>query len=539
MKVSIVLVALLIVAAIGGITIGLLIGAEYRSPDSAEGLIYPGVTIAESSVAGLTRRQAIAQIASMLPVPEQTGITISAGGQTWQMTWAAVGQAYDVTAAVESAYLVGTDRPWWLGAYTVIRPTSTNIEVPFVAADPELVRAYVERIAERVALSPQDATLKINGSRIDSAPAQDGQFLDIDQATEQALAALADGSTAVSLTVTGIPPRVTSVEPALSQAEALARESFTVVVNDPLVLPGDQKGTPDAPVTPGYRAEFTADGNQILRWIRVSQRDSGFHLDFDDPSIRSWVEDVADQLNPSRTMDVDATTAEIAERLRGGGEFRVLARVSRPASTYTVKSGDTFFDIAFNHGFPQWHLERANPDVDPGVIYVGQNLVIPSLDTLFPYPLVEGKRIEIDLPTQMLRAYEEETMVFELRISSGISSTPTLQGQFQILFKEEMAFARRWRLDMPYFMGFYEERESFFNGIHELPITASGVRLSPGVLGYPASYGCIIVGRDVAQELFEWSDIGTLVRVRGVAPGTPFGRQTLRDIAPLVEDPPD
>jgi LysM repeat protein len=535
-KLLLLFVGLLCVAVIGGIAGILLIGADYRAPDG-EGRIYPGVTIRGMSVEGFTRREAVSKVTATLPVPEQTGLTISAGGQTWNMTWAAVGQAYDVTSAVDAAYLVGAEQPWWLGAYFVLRPHNVELDVPLTPADPTRVRAYVERIAERVELAPQDATLTLDGSRITGTPSREGQVLDVDQATTQVLEALAAGAPTVELATTPVLARILSPEPALSRAQALARLSFTLVVDDPLVLRSDPKGTPDAPVTPGYRAEFVADGNQIAHWLRLSQRDGAYQIDFDVMAIRAWVESVAGEIDPARLLDVDGTTARIAQTLRAGGEPRISVRVSHPSSTYTVKGGDTFFDIAYNHGFPQWHLEKANPDVDPGLIDIGQQLVIPSLDTLFPHPLIEGKRIEIDLPTQTLRAFEAEAMVFELRISSGISSTPTLQGQFQVLFKEEMAFAPRWRLDMPFFMGFYEEREGFFNGIHELPITAYGVRLSSGVLGYPASYGCIIVGRDVAQELFEWSEVGTLVRVRGVAPGTPFGRPTLLDIAPLIDDP--
>ena len=61
----------------------------------------------------------------------------------------------------------------------------------------------------------------------------------------------------------------------------------------------------------------------------------------------------------------------------------------------------------------------------------------------------------------------------------------------------------------------------FYNGIHELPIAASGNRLWGGVLGWPASYGCIILDIGDAEKLYEWAPIGTLVRVAGTAPGTP------------------
>ncbi len=179
----------------------------------------------------------------------------------------------------------------------------------------------------------------------------------------------------------------------------------------------------------------------------------------------------------------------ILEALRSGGTNRAEAVVTHHPSATPCSSAIRSSISPMHTDSPQWRLQQANPDVDPGLIDVGQVLTIPSIDVLFPHPPVRGKRIEIDLPTQTLRAYEGDAQRFEFKVSSGISTTPTLAGQFQILFKEEMAFAQRWHLDMPYFMGFYAEGEDFYNGIHELPITSYGTRLSPYVLGWPASYG--------------------------------------------------
>ncbi|MCU0522424.1 MAG: L,D-transpeptidase family protein, partial [Anaerolineae bacterium] len=325
-----------------------------------------------------------------------------------------------------------------------------------------------------------------------------------------------------------IAAEIPTAEPALSQAQALLSRPFVVVVDDPLT--GD-------PELGGFHTEFSADPSEIGGWLRPLRRRGQITLNFDTRAVRDWVQGLAPQVGEGRVLEADKTAARVLETLRAGATNRVVALVSHPPSTYTVQAGDTFFDIAYNHGFPQWRLEQANPDVDPGLIDIGQELVIPSIDVLFPYPLVPDKRIEIDLPTQTLRAFDGDAQRFEFKVSSGISTTPTLAGQFQILFKEEMAFAQRWHLDMPYFMAFYAEREDFFNGIHELPITSYGTRLSPYVLGWPASYGCIILNVDDAAALYHWADIGTLVRVEGVAPGTPFGQQTLLDIAPVVEEP--
>jgi lipoprotein-anchoring transpeptidase ErfK/SrfK len=170
-------------------------------------------------------------------------------------------------------------------------------------------------------------------------------------------------------------------------------------------------------------------------------------------------------------------------------------------------------------------LEEANPEVEPDELLIGMELTIPSIDVLFPEPLVPGKRIEIDLPEQRLRAFEDDELVYGFTCSTGMTSTPTIAGQFQVLFKEPEAYAQRWSLDMPYFMAIYYERPGFANGIHELPINAAGQRLWSSVLGWPASYGCIILNVGDAEVLYDWAPVGTLVRIEGVAPGTPIYRE--------------
>jgi len=225
-------------------------------------------------------------------------------------------------------------------------------------------------------------------------------------------------------------------------------------------------------------------------------------------------------LGPERLLDANETLTRIVAAL-SAGEHQAQARIRHPEGTYVVQPGDNFFDIAYGFGFPQWRLEEANPDVDPEALAIGMEMVIPSIDVLFPHPLVPGKRIEISLPEQRLRAYEEGQMVYDFTCSSGMTSTPTIAGQFQVLFKEPSAYASRWSLEMPYFMAVYQEGPDFANGIHELPITSYGKRLWAGVLGWPASYGCIILDIGDAEVLYNWAPVGTLVRITGVAPGTP------------------
>lgn len=538
--------------ALLGILILFVIGVSLWVGDQYRRLIYPGVSVTAPfapavDVGGLSRGAARRMLTDHLPNPADQTLTVRVEDQSRQLTWAQVGQGYDIEAAVDAAYRADRDRVWWLAIVVVLRPTEHVVEAPLKPADPDVVRGYLDAIANEIATAPKDAALAIENGQVVVTDAVPGQQLDAATATNQVLHALASGAGEVELQADAISPRIKTPEPARAAAEAILSRPLTVTVHDPLT--GDKESG-------GYRTTLTAPPSEISTWLWIIERDQQYHLNVRPTEARRWLASSipaeARQATPDtransadgggeqnvaeRYIDVNTTAARITEALRRG-EHSVNAVVQHPERTYIVRPGDVFYDIAYLHGFPQWQLEQANPDVEPGLIDVGQELIIPSIDVLFPHPLVPGKRIEVDLPTQTLTAYEDDVPVFEFSVSSGISTTPTLAGQFQILFKEEDAFAQRWRLDMPFFMGFYEEGADFYNGFHELPITAYGTRLSAGVLGYPASFGCIILDVGDAEALYRWADVGTLVRVYGVAPGTPFGHETLNDIAPLTGEP--
>ena len=52
------------------------------------------------------------------------------------------------------------------------------------------------------------------------------------------------------------------------------------------------------------------------------------------------------------------------------------------------------------------------------------------------------------------------------------------------------------------------------NGIHALPILSSGKTLWAGLLGQPASFGCVILGTADAQTLYNWAEVGTPVIIQ-------------------------
>jgi len=537
------LLAAIVVALVLAVGIAALL-YESRTRDQ----IYPGVSVCYGAGRGLeqsdglvqstcidlgkmTVDEAAATLALALPAPESQGVELHAGERFWDLTWAEVGQRYDYEGMAEAAYAAGRDAKGLAQLLDSLRLRSEGyaVSVQIIPADPDKVSQALARLAGALYIPPAEAKLQLGAGNVSATPGEAGQHLNIEASTARVLQALAEGQPTVALVLDPIDPTRADAEPAYSHAQALLAQPFTLIADDPLT--GD------------YYAEFAAPPEQVATWLYPQPEAERIELAVYVESVRAWLEGTAPHLDEARILDVAATLTRTLDALNAG-EHQAQAQIRHPSSTYIVQPGDNFFDIAYSYGFTQWNLEQANPDVDPGVLYIGQPLTIPSIDILFPHPLVPGKRIEIDLPGQQLRAYEAnsssptDTLTFDFIISSGMSKTPTIAGQFQVLFKEPDAFARRWNLDMPYFMGIYEEGEGFHNGIHELPITAWDRRLSAGVLGWPASYGCIILDVGDAEALYNWAPVGTLVRIEGVAPGTPTWQETLEDIAPPV-DPPE
>lgn len=473
--------------------------------------IYPGVSVYGVDLGGLTAEEAASLLDSRLPVPPPRTIELRAAEHSWPISWADVGRAYECTDTAVAAYKVARGGTWHerLTAPWRVRFEGRSLPPLIDPAEAGQVKATLEDLAPQVYVPPADANLRIGSGGVDAVPAQTGRALDVETSVTKVVNALEDGTKVIELAVVDVPPQIPEPEPARTLAQSLLAEPFTLIVDDPLT---------------DYSAEFDVPPERVATWVEPVVAGDQMVLAVDEPTVRSWLLEIGSQLGSERNLVVTETlTGAVAALDEGGHQARAVVR--HPSRTYVVEPGDTLFDIAYRNGFPEWRLEEANPEVEPDELLIGMELTIPSIDVLFPEPLVPGKRIEIDLPEQRLRGFENDELVFDFSCSTGMTSTPTIAGQFQILFKEPEAYAQRWSLDMPYFMAIYYERPGFANGIHELPINAAGQRLWSSILGWPASYGCIILDVGDAEALYDWAPVGTLVRIEGVAPGTPVYRE--------------
>ena len=257
---------------------------------------------------------------------------------------------------------------------------------------------------------------------------------------------------------------------------------------------------------------MTLGRSDVITWLHIITSPDGPTIGLDRVGIQVTLADLAAGLGAGRGFWWAEATEQVADAFNGGGGVATL-HLTHPERTYVVRAGDSLSTIATAFGMTSWHVLRANPDMDPDWLQVGQKLVIPSQDELTPLAPVPGKRVVISTAGQRMRVYENGELIYDWPVSTGITESPTHSGVFQILSKEELAYASLWDLWMPHFIAIYVAGPGFYNGIHGLPTLSSGRRLWEGLLGSPASYGCIILGLEEAETLYRWAEVGVVVEV--------------------------
>ena len=127
-------------------------------------------------------------------------------------------------------------------------------------------------------------------------------------------------------------------------------------------------------------------------------------------------------------------------------------------------------------------------------------------------PSAGGKYILVSISEQHLYAYQDGQLVKSFVASTGMGNSTRI-GNFSVLDKIPNAYGATWNIWMPDWLGIYESG-SLENGIHALPILPGGARLWSGYLGTPISYGCVVLGVDEANWLYNWAEVGTPVEIR-------------------------
>ncbi len=214
----------------------------------------------------------------------------------------------------------------------------------------------------------------------------------------------------------------------------------------------------------------------------------------------------------------DSNSAPAAQPAPAAAPASAPEATTATSVTHLVQRGEILSAIALKYGVSVQAIAQANGIYNPSLIYAGQSLAIPGATTstaapqpaaAAPAPAVSyGNRwIDVNLTTQSLTAYENNTPVYNALISSGAYPYLTVTGQFQIYLRYQAQDMNGYRLgydyylpNVPYVQYFY--RDFALHGTYW-----------HNNFGTPMSHGCVNLSTPDAQWIYGWSTYGTVVNV--------------------------
>jgi lipoprotein-anchoring transpeptidase ErfK/SrfK len=431
---------------------------------------------------------------------DEQSIETVAGDSATSHTPTELGILLDAETMARAAHTLGRS-PEHIAAIVRRGPP---ISVPAVwAVDPARSEAFLRGMASQFDRAVVEAGLRWQDGTVEATPSESGRAMDVTGAVSW----LAQHATELlverrwTLPVESLSPPIRDAGAAAAEANRLLANTVTVRIYDPLT---DESWTwaiaPDE-WAPWLNLGLTAGEPPGLRW------------QIDDDGVRSGLQELEAALGSDRRLDTAEAAGAVTEAMNSGS-WTTQLRVYHRDRQYTVQEGDTLASIAFDHGIPYPWIQQANPGAGDN-LQLEQLLTIPSPDVLLPLPVHEGKRITISLSSQMMWAYEDDDLRWLWQVSTGMPSSPTSPGVFQIQTHELDAYAAEWDLSMPHFMGIYEPGPGadVMNGFHGFPSRGGTQLLWTNSLGRPVTYGCILISSENATALYDWAEEGIVVEI--------------------------
>ncbi len=483
------LVGLCLLTLVAGV--GLLIASDQ---------ILPGVSVAGIEVGGMSQTEAAQALSEAW---QAEALWLRDGTRTWRMSPAQAGLMLDAGATAAAAHAWGRSAG---GLSGLLKGLLGGAQVtPVVQVDAATLSLYLEGQQVELDAPPVNAGVRLVNGRVEGSPPREGRVLDV-TATVARLQAdpgreLADG--ALDLVMLTVVPAIADAAPLVAQASALLSSPFELRGYDPIRDEWHRWAAPPEMWSAWLTAE--PDPNSPL----------GLRLGVNADAARVFVAGTV-HFDDERYVDAAEAVTAMQEALAQNLSSATV-RVRHGETIYEVRSGQTLAAIAEEVGIPYPYIQAANPGVNTDALSVGQRLTIPSPDILVPLPPVPHKRIIVSRSQQHLWAYENGQVVFDWVISTGLPSSPTALGVFQIQTHDPNAYAQQWNLYMPHFMGFYRPGPGVdvWNGFHGFPTRGGGYLLWTGDLGRPVTYGCVLLSLENAATLYEWAEDGVIVEVRG------------------------
>ncbi|MBI9043328.1 MAG: L,D-transpeptidase family protein [Anaerolineaceae bacterium] len=458
--------------------------------------ILPGVLVGETRIGNMTTEQATLRLEEEWNT--NRSLLISDGIEHWQTSPVDFGLWLDTNSTVQQAYDIGRGADGLGEIFDILLKGKTSL-MPEVLLAPETARSQLEFLATIIDEAPVEASIVYKDEDWQAVAGLDGLNVDIEESLLRfsAQKALIMTSEYFLLTTEIVHPQIENTEAALTQLKPQLEQPIKLQAYDPI---WDET------------FNWTVSPQTYASWIRIELHQESPVFSIDSEALGQYFDQWESELGNERELQDFEDIEGLVDSWYV--DERYMLTIRHKATTYRVQPGDSLTSLAWKNEMPYWLIVEANPQLESLELIMGTDLVIPSKNELLPYPVIRDKRIIISLTQQRMWTYEngQERSVYV--ISTGVEESPTLPGVYQIRTHDLEAYASVWDLYMPHFMGIYEGWPGFMNGIHGLPLLSSGVRLWGSVLGQPASFGCIILTLEDAENLYQWADKGVVVEIR-------------------------
>jgi lipoprotein-anchoring transpeptidase ErfK/SrfK len=483
---AVVLLLTLVLATIGAVFI---LGSD---------AVLPGVRVAGIPLGNLSEAEAAAQLAQAW---QARGILLRDGESVYPVQPDVLSLTLDANASAAAARDYGR-RADSLTNIAGAAFGQVNIS-PVVTFNREAFAAGLATIASIVETPARNAGVQLLDGTVQPRAAVYGRMIDIGATLAQVEAAgasaFADGE--IALVMIDIPPALTDPTPVVEAARALLANPLTVRAYNPVT---------------DETINWSVSPAEWIGWLNAQADETqptGLALSLDNALLYDWLRARESELPSAVYLNADESAAHMQAAIASSSTNATL-RVYNRDRQYTVQAGDSITSIAWDYGVPYLYIEQANSGLASGLT-IGQTITIPSADAFLELPVIFDKRIEVSISQQRVRVYENGALKWDWIASTGITSSPTWTGVYQILSHEPNAYAGNWDLWMPNFMGVYRPipGADFTNGFHGFPTRGGSQLLWTNSLGTRVTYGCILLSDENIRQLYEWAEAGVVVEI--------------------------
>lgn len=484
-----------VVLALGAVLCAVLL-LVFAGQNLSQRRIFPGVWVSGVYVGGLTAVEA--EQALQKGWGRDAVLRLVDRDRYWEATPADLGLYLNSEQAVAAAHSVG------LAGIPFGWDVIPEIEIDYIKA-----QTFLLDLVREVEFPPANASFSLENQRLLGVRGRVGKVLEVGQTMSALTSNVAEvvRSRRLELVTRPLVPDVIDPTPHLESVRDLIQQPFQMIGYDPYY---------DETIV------WETTTETFVSWIEVDEFGLTLRVETFFPFLQAQNASLNPPLatNPRYLDQVD--TLEKMRRAISSNNPKVNLRVRYRPSKYTVVRGDRGFFISRKTGIPYFLIEEVNRDYNLDTLYPGDVLNLPSQDVAVPLDPVLNKRIIVDLTYQRLTAYENGLPVFNWNIASGIEGNPTSPGIYQILTHDEIAHGSSFNLcgaqgcgqwKMNWFMGVYEVRPGLMNGFHGAVELPNGSYLNNGLVGVPATYGCVMSVDDNARSLYDWAEVGTLVEI--------------------------